>query len=117
MPIQLPRENDEIKQKIVYTLDDMQFEPGTTIFVRVDYNVPIQNQQVVDDTRIRASIETLGYLLKKGAIIIACSHIESTEGSVRPVYDVLKKLLPEYTVLFCDDILPTACDLVTKAQA
>lgn len=117
MPIQLPREHDEIKQRVVYTLDDMQFESGTTVFVRVDYNVPVHDSEVVDDTRIRASIETLGYLLKKGAIIIACSHIESAEGSLRPAFTVLKKLLPNNNVLFCDDILPTACDMAKNAQS
>jgi len=70
------------------------------VLVRVDYNVAIDKKQnITDDTRIRASLPTLHYLLEHNAKIILCSHLDRPDGKVVesmrlfPVADHLAKLL------------------------
>ncbi len=76
------------------------FEPaGKRVLVPVDFNVPIEDGQVKDDTRIRASIPTIEYLAKRGAIVILMSHLGRPNGKViesarlRPVAERLSRLL------------------------
>ncbi len=58
---------------------------GKKVFVRVDFNVPIdKNQNILDDTRIKASIETITYLLNQDAIIILASHLGKPKGTIIP---------------------------------
>lgn len=64
---------------------------GKRVFVRVDWNVPIENGVVIDDFRIQASMPTLRHLQVVGAKVIIASHLEPEDSSVDP----LLKFVPD----------------------
>ena len=74
---------------------------GKRVLVRADLNVPLEDGQVADDTRIRASLPTLQDLLGRGAAHVAvCSHLGRPKGAdqafaIAPVAARLRELLPE----------------------
>jgi phosphoglycerate kinase len=83
---------------------------GKRVLVRVDYNVPLDDGRVVDDTRIRATLPTLSYLLEHGSRIILVSHLGRPKGewkqelTLRPAADRLAESIGA-PVHFIDDIV------------
>ena len=72
---------------------------GKKTFVRVDFNVPLENGQITDDTRIRETLPTIRYLIERGAKVILASHLGRPKGQVvedmrlTPVASRLSELL------------------------
>jgi len=67
---------------------------GKRALVRVDFNVPLKNGKVTDDTRLRASLPTIKYLRDKGARVVLLSHLGRPKGGPDPQYS-LKQITPD----------------------
>ena len=81
------------------TLEDLGDVSKRRVFVRVDYNVPLEGGSVADDLRIRASLPTVRELLERGAALVLASHLGRPKGRVveelrmQPVAQRLQELL------------------------
>ncbi|MCR4410584.1 MAG: phosphoglycerate kinase [Candidatus Saccharicenans sp.] len=85
---------------------------GKTVFLRVDFNVPLdENLNIRDDTRIQASLPTIKYLLQKGARLVVASHLGRPKGqfnpkmSLKPVAGRLGQLLPGTNSIMAPDVI------------
>jgi len=79
-------------------IDELTLE-GKTVLVRLDLNVPLKEGEIQDDSRIRAALPTLEYLLQRADKVVACSHLGKPKGkrvpelSLQPVARRLGELL------------------------
>ena len=89
------------------TIQEYNFA-GKKAIVRVDFNVPIQDGKITDDTRIRGALPTLKLILEKGGALIIMSHMGKPKGKVKPELS-LKQIVPAVSaalgvpVQFADD--------------
>jgi phosphoglycerate kinase len=96
---------------------------GKRVFIRVDFNVPIKNGRITNDTRITASLPTITYALERGATVILASHLGRPKGkpaaefSLKPAADRLAELLGRQVVFASDCIGDAAAKAVAAAQA
>ncbi len=101
------------------TVRDVSFQ-GKRALVRVDFNVPLKEGKVADDTRIRAALPTLNYILDGGGCAVLMSHLGRPDGekdpsaSLKPVAECLQKLIGK-PVHFVDDCIGDTVRTAVKA--
>ncbi|MCS7184844.1 MAG: phosphoglycerate kinase [bacterium] len=88
---------------MIKKIQELENLEGLRVFLRVDYNVPIENGKVVDRTRINETLKTISYLRAKGAKIIIASHLGRPKGidikySLKPIKDVLSELISDEVI-------------------
>lgn len=100
------------------TVKDIELQEKK-VLVRCDFNVPMKDGQITDNTRIVAALPTIKYLLEKNCAVILCSHLGRPKGefkpefSLKPVSEELSKLLG-MPVIMADDVVGK--DAIAKAE-
>ncbi len=101
------------------TVKDIDLK-GKKVFVRCDFNVPMdENQNITDNTRIKAALPTIKYLLEQNCKIILASHLGRPKGEVKPEFSLkpvakeLSKLLGK-EVIMANDVIGE--DAMSKAS-
>ena len=105
-----------------YSIRDLALS-GKRVFIRVDFNVPIKNGAITDDTRITSSLPTIQYALEQGATVALASHLGRPKGkpapefSLKPVAAHLEGLLKRPVTFAGDCIGEPARAAVAAAHA
>jgi phosphoglycerate kinase len=90
------------------TIDDINVK-GKRVLVRCDFNVPVQDGKITDDTRITAAVPTIKKLINDGGRVILCSHMGKPKGQVKeelslaPVAERLSEILGQKVVFARDN--------------
>ncbi len=88
---------------------------GKRVLVRVDFNVPLKDGEITDETRIQAALPTIQYLLNQNAKVVLCSHLGRPKGEFKPEFSLapvarrLQGLLPN-KVTFATDVIGKSAD-------
>lgn len=94
---------------------------GKRVFVRVDFNVPLEDGRITDDTRIRAAVPTIRYLVEEGAVAVLASHLGRPKGKRNEAYSLapcarrLSELLGR-PVVFAPDCIGEEVEKLVAAQ-
>jgi len=113
--------DEEVRMFNKKTIKDINVQ-GKHVLVRVDFNVPIKDGIITDDTRILAALPTIKYLLKEGAALILCSHLGRPKNgpdhafSLKPVAEYLDTLISEKVFFATDCVGPIAENAVKKLR-
>ena len=108
---------EDALKKTIHELD----VNGRRVFIRVDFNVPIRDGVIGDDTRIRAALPTLSYALEHGASVILGSHLGRPKGTANPVFTLrpiatrLAELLGREVVFAQDAVGPPVTEAMSQA--
>lgn len=103
------------------TMKDVEVK-GKRVFVRVDFNVPMENGEITDDTRIRAAIPTIQDLVTRGAKVILASHLGRPKGEVKEEFRLtavgkrLAELMDQQVTKLDESIGDTVESTVEKMQ-
>ena len=105
------------------TIEDISVK-GKRVLVRVDFNVPLDDEgNITDETRIKAALPTINYLLDNSAKVILCSHLGRPKGefnmkySLAPVAKRLKEIYGDDKVTFASDVIgPSAQEAVANLK-
>jgi phosphoglycerate kinase len=113
-----PERSHVVNKKTIKDVDVL----GKRVLVRVDFNVPLQEGKVADDTRIQAALPTIRYLLDRDATVILCSHLGRPKGQVDddlkmdPVAERLAELLRQPVTKLDDSVGPQVESAVADAE-
>ena len=104
--------------RVISDLEDSKFK-NKRVFVRVDFNVKIENGSVGEDYRIRMTIPTIEYLIKRGAKVLLASHLGRPDApapqySLAPVTNRLSEILARSKVRFVEDCIGDKVENVTS---
>ncbi len=95
---------------------------GKRVFVRVDFNVPIQEGKIREDYRLRRTIPTIEYLSQRGAKVILASHLGKPKGkpnpelSLKPVAERLTQILQVPSVRFIGQVVGLSVETVVDGM-
>jgi len=95
---------------------------GKRVFMRVDFNVPIEGGRITDDTRIEASLPSIRYVLEKGGRLILASHLGRPKGEPEPKYSLkpvaarLSELLGKQVAFAPDCVGPEVEKMVSSLR-
>ena len=110
-----------MEKKTIRDIDTKELK-GKKVLVRCDFNVPLKDGTITDDTRIRAALPTIRYLLENGARVVLCSHLGRPKGevndkySMRPVAEKLSEEL-DAKVKCAEDVTgPSAKDMANELK-
>src|SRR5258706_1657901 len=104
------------------TIEDLPVQ-GKRVLLRVDYNVPLNEEgAITDDRRIKETLPTINYLLERGAALILCAHLGRPKGqpnsqySLKPVAKRLEELLRRTVQMAPDCVGPEVDKMVQALQ-
>lgn len=110
---------------MIKNIEDLNIE-NKKVIIRCDFNVPIENGKIIDDTRIKAALKTINYCLDKNCAVILMSHLgriktkeDKKEKTLEPVAERLSSLLNK-DVIFIDEThgkkLEKACENLKSGE-